>query len=139
MKPLLILACCIASLLSTAVLAAKVYTWKDENGVTHYGERPPKEANAKMVRARTGHSDSVAGEAAPSTGSEPVTAEQPPSMQQQLKDPERCEIARKNLETLNSNARIKMPDADGNTRFLTEDERQEKFDEMEKAIEESCE
>jgi len=138
MKPLLILACCIASLLSTAVLAAKVYTWKDENGVTHYGERPPKEANAKMVRARTGHSDPVPQEIE-QNGHQESASEASTDIATRLKDPERCNAARKNMELLNGNVRIKTPDEQGVLRYITEEERQAKYEETRVAIAESCE
>ena len=56
-----------------------------------------------------------------------------------VKDPERCALAQKNLATLKSSARVKIPDSDGKLRYLTEEEKQQKFDEMQKIIGESCE
>jgi len=32
-----------------AMAAGKIYTWTDEDGVVHYGDRPPKEVNAEEV------------------------------------------------------------------------------------------
>jgi hypothetical protein len=56
-----------------------------------------------------------------------------------LKDPERCESARKNSETLKTYARIRIKGDDGEYRYLTPDEQKQKLDEANKAIEESCE
>jgi hypothetical protein len=132
-----ILGCCLMVTLCQGVAAAKVYTWTDEKGVTHYGEHPPQGATAKKINARTGHSEPTPTETPATPEKSPTpSAEQAP---QSTKDPERCEIAKKNLETLKSNARVRVPDGNGNTRFLLDEERQSKVDETEKVIEESCE
>lgn len=38
-----------ALLLGQALAAGKIYTWTDSDGVVHYGDRPPKDANAEEV------------------------------------------------------------------------------------------
>ena len=38
--------------LSTAASATEVYRWKDANGVTQYGERPPEGTQAERVALR---------------------------------------------------------------------------------------
>lgn len=128
-----ILGCCLLISLSQGAFAAKVYTWTDENGVTHYGEHPPKGVNAKKINARTGHSEPTPTPETPEAAPETAQPAAP-----NFKDPERCEAARKNLDTLTSNARIKIPDENGNMRYLTDDEREGKVTETEKIIEESC-
>lgn len=134
-----ILGFCLLGMLCNSALAAKVYTWTDTQGVTHYGEHPPKDVTATIINARTGHSEPVPVET-PTPGETPApTQAQEAPQNLPTKDPERCAIARKNLESLNSNARIKMVDEKGNTRFLTEEERQDKVTEMKKTAEESCE
>jgi hypothetical protein len=135
-----ILGWCLLGMLCNPALAAKVYTWTDTQGVTHYGEHPPKDVTAKIINARTGHSEPVPVEtpATEEAQAQTQSADQVPTNQPR-KDPERCDIARKNLETLKGNARIRMPDGDGNMRLLSPEERDGKLAEMEKAIEESCE
>jgi len=39
---------------ATSLADDKIYTWTDGNGVTHYGDRPPSEADAKEVQVRAG-------------------------------------------------------------------------------------
>lgn len=41
-----------ALLIGQAFAAGKIYTWTDEDGVVHYGDRPPKEVNAEEVNIR---------------------------------------------------------------------------------------
>lgn len=130
-----ILGCCLLICLSQGSFAAKVYTWTDENGVTHYGEHPPKGVNAKKINARTGHSEPTPAPAAATPESTAEAAQEAPN----YKDPERCDAARKNLDTLTSGARIRIPDENGNMRYLADDEREAKVAETEKIIEESCE
>lgn len=129
-----ILGCCLLVALSHTASAAKVYTWTDANGVIHYGEHPPIGVTAKKINARTGHSEPVPAQE--ETANEDATAA--PKTQPSYKDPERCEIARTNLDAMNSNARVKIPDENGNLRYLTEEERQDKLAETRKAIEDSC-
>ena len=56
-----------------------------------------------------------------------------------VKDPKACAIAKQNLETLNTHARIRMPDDDGNFRYLNEDEKANARAEAETAITRNCE
>jgi hypothetical protein len=127
------------TLYSTSVFAAKdkVYTWTDDKGVVHYGERPPKDSQAALVRTRTGHSEPPP--VAPTPGTPPITAPAPAVEPPSLKDPERCNIARKNLEALNSAARIRMPGEDGNVRILTEEDKAAQRETMQSIIDQACE
>lgn len=132
-----ILGGCLLVALCQSAFAAKVYTWTDEKGVTHYGEHPPQGATAKKINARTGHSEPVPIAPSETSGTDQADAQQP--QQQQLKDPEHCEIARKNLETLDSNAPIKVPGENGNLRLITTQERTAKYTEMRRIVAENCE
>ena len=44
--------CFIIGAVLSAPLAAEVYKWVDENGITHYGEHPPANASAIYVDVR---------------------------------------------------------------------------------------
>lgn len=114
----------------------KVYTWTDAKGVVHYGERPPKDSQAALVKTRTGHSEP------PSTSpSNPASQNTTPetTIANSLKDPERCNVARKNLEVLNSVARIRVPGDDGNMRTLTEKDKINQRTTMQEIIDQACE
>ncbi len=54
------------------------------------------------------------------------------------KNPEYCEAARKNLETLNTKARIRLSDADGNIRYIDEKEKAEQRANAEAIIAQHC-
>lgn len=115
----------------------KVYKWTDEKGLVHYSERPPLGIQTEIVKPETGHSEPVNyGSPASEKAKDEKKADAGKSSQ---KDPERCAAARKNLDTLKTYARIKIKGDDGEYRFLTPDEQQQKTNEATKAIEESCE
>ena len=115
----------------------KVYKWTDEKGLVHYSERPPLGVQTEIVKPETGHSEPVNYESA--ANEKPKDEKKGDAGKSSLKDPERCDVARKNLETLKTYARIKFKGDDGEYRFLTPDEQQQKTNEATKAIEESCE
>lgn len=125
-------------LTSQSVLADKVYTWKDSKGVVHFGERPPKDAKATLVKTRTGYSDPTPAQTA---AAQPNAAAGSTANNQQssLKNPERCAKARENLEILNSVARIKTVNAEGITVYLTEEDKAKQREIAQQAINEACE
>lgn len=127
----------VATLAAGNALAAKdnVFTWTDDKGVVHYGERPPKDSQARQIKTRTGHSDPTP--AAPRTPTPATTAPQD-SVAASLKDPERCATAQKNLELLNTAARIKITGDDGIQRLLTEDEKEAQRNTMQAIINQAC-
>jgi len=121
--------------------ADNVYKWVDENGLTHYTALPPKNRSASKIRTKTGHSDPVSYKSPesdirdkPATDTEQTTASTPVS----LKDPNRCAIARENLETLRVHARVRIKSEDGEMRYLKPEEHNQKKVEAQKAIRESC-
>ncbi len=136
MKPVTILGFCVLGLLAQASYAVKIYMWTDAQGTTHYGEHPPKDVKATLIDARTGHS---APPPEPDSNENNKTDDKQVKQQTSVKDPERCALAQKNLSTLTTSARVKIPDNDGNLRYLTEQEKQQKIDDMQKIVSENCE
>lgn len=128
---------------SSAFAAKTYYKWVDNDGVTHYSEHKPQGAtNAQEVSVFTGRSEpttNVAGkpqEEGDQPGTEATDEKIDPEA---LKDPERCRIARKNLETMQNNNRIRMKDpGTGEYRFLSEEEKQQQMKDAQQAIDESC-
>lgn len=123
--------------LSTLAKGEKVYTWTDGKGVVHYGERPPKDVQAKLVKTRTGHSDPTPVPVAPKTA--PVEQAATPATRQPPKDPERCKLAKENLHTLNTVARLSIKNAEGFTVHMTEDDKAKERARMEQIIAQECE
>lgn len=125
-------------LVSQTVLADKVYTWTDSKGGVHFGERPPKDVKATLVKTRTGHSDPTPAQTA---AAQPKTAAETAASNQQtsLKDPERCAKAKENLAILNSVARIKTTNADGVAVYLTEEDKTKQREISQQVIDQACE
>ena len=143
MKYLQTFGCLLLALaVSQSVLAQKVYTWTDAKGVVHYGEHPPKNVKATLVKTRTGHSDPTP---APAVGAQPATAAtsaaQPAAANAAaaLKDPERCSQARANLDMLNTVARIRTQNADGVMVYLPEEDKAQQRTTMQQIIDQACE
>lgn len=137
MKPMCAIAFCLAGLLiGSPAMAAKVYKWVDENGVVNFSAHPPKDTQSTVIRPKTGHSEPVTYDTPGQT-----TQEQPAAAntaQQSRKDPERCEISRKNMDVLRTFGRVRVPNEDGSFHYLTEEEQQEKLKTTQQAIDESC-
>lgn len=128
----------LGAFISQSALAAKVYTWTDAKGVVHFGEHPPKDVKATLIKTRTGHSDPTPAQTAaaqPKPAAEPAAANQ----QMSLKDPERCAQAQENLATLNSVARIRMPNAEGTLVYLSEEDKTEQRKITQQVIDQACE
>lgn len=125
--------------LSPSVLADKVYTWTDAKGTVHYGERPPKNVKATLVKTRTGHSDPTPAQAAAAQANTNTATTAATNNQQSLKDPERCARARENLTMLNSVARIRTTNADGVAVYLTEEDKTKQREIAQQIIDQACE
>ncbi len=115
----------------------KVYTWTDAKGVVHYGERPPKNVKATLVKTRTGHSDPTPAQTAATKAKAEAAATE--NNQQSLKNPERCARAKENLAMLNSVARIKTTNADGVDVVLTEEDKTKQREITQQIIDQACE
>ncbi len=140
------MAVALLGVLAPAASAGNVYRWVDDDGRINYTAYPPKGRPSEKVmkyKSRPGTAtgsrsessqDSTAGSANPAANV-PLTAQAEPLKQP---DPERCEIARRNLETLTNHARVRLRDASGEYRFLTEQEHKERLQLSQQAIDESC-
>jgi hypothetical protein len=120
------------------------YRWIGEDGTPVNSDRPPP-AGVKYERITTETNTNVADspdESEQVEGGETATkADRGGSYLPRIvveKDPEACKIARQNLETLNTHARIRMPDGDGNYRYLNEDEKAAQRAQAEAAIKQNC-
>lgn len=139
----------LAIALSAPVFADEVYKWVDEEGVTHYGERAPADKDYSMVKTY-GEVPSDAEEAKQrleqqrtekKTAQEKSVdyAEQKKIADEQAKvRAENCKGAKNNLKAIQENARVRILGEDGEFRYLSEDERQEKLIEAKTMISENC-
>ena len=132
--PLVLLCLLALPVLAEAAGNARVYTWKDANGVTHFSDSPPP-ASVKSARQITVRGDTpvaagqeaAAGEAAapPAEGTSPpgtvgATLTDSPEARQQV-----CEQARRNAELLEGQQQVSMDvNGDGSNQVLTPEQRQ---------------
>jgi hypothetical protein len=125
----------VAASLSGTITAAEqgYYKWTDSGGRPQLSDRPPPAGvEYEFVSTDTGRSRRISAEessaAAGSTAAampkpeapEPTEAEKQVLIE---KNPDLCDQARANIDTLNSKARVRIRDADGAIRYLTPDEK----------------
>ena len=123
------------------------YRWLDASGTPVSSDRPPPagvEYDVITTNTNQRLSSRTAEPAAPgvATGDAERSSEQQSASAAPAgpeKDPEACATARKNLETLNSHARIRVPDGNGNYRFLNEEEKAQQLAHSQSAIAHYCE
>lgn len=146
-KKILTLTLLIASAPGLA-LAASVYKWTDENGVTHFGDRQPTGKQSEKLNVRSG--------AASQPGSERKSPQEQLKELQQRQDDQavsqrsravqeaqakqreaNCATARANLDAIDSNARIRVEE-NGEQRYLSPEEIAEQRAKARQIAQENC-
>ena len=113
-----------------------VYRWIDRDGVPHFTDRPPSDANAEMTGIRSQRTDPSAVQARVQQQTETATeaaqrredsdeereaaAEQRAETRAQRKA--NCQQARERLQTYSTARRLYRPLPDGEREYLTDDE-----------------
>jgi hypothetical protein len=140
----------LTSVYSAADAATTYYRWKDDNGKLVVSDRPPSDEDisyevvtpsTSIIRRVESGEGAVPPETVPSPGNEfepeDTSADE---LQVARKNPEICARAQKNLETLNTTARIRIHDSDsGELRYLTEDEKEAQREKARDVIRAHCE
>lgn len=149
MKNLGILLSILLTATAFSAQAGSVYKWTDENGVTHFGDRQPTGQQTETVNVRSGTSESGNADeratpqerveamdkaAAEQAEKEDMTRQDEAVAKQRQKN---CEIAQDNLKTISTHARIKVTE-NGEQRYLTPEEIQQKKEEFQKIVNEDC-
>lgn len=118
------------NLFASSISAAEgYYKWQDTHGNPQHSDRPPPSGVAyEYVSTETGMKRRVEASANTNASAAPampaaVKTENVAEKQAKIaKNPEYCEQARSNLETLNSSARVRIREND-EVRYLTEEEK----------------
>lgn len=130
----------------------KYYKWVDDKGGVHYSARPPRDRPAQVIK--TEREDSPAP-TPPSTPAKPGSKPTPavPTTEPEAPAPANaanarvlaaeaatnCEIARKNLNVLNTRARVRIKDDQtGEFRFLTPEEHAQWLQDSEAGVRDNC-
>ncbi len=128
----------------SAVAGDTYYRWKDDRGNPVHSDRPPPSGiEYEVVSTRTTLVRKVDSSAA-AAGSTAPTA--PPATQTETasstaptpQNEEYCQNARANLETLNSKARVRTRNAEGEVVFLSDEEKEKEKERAQDIIDAHC-
>jgi len=135
------------------------YTWVDENGVTNYSQRDPKNKEAIYItRSAVRFGRRSLSEPAPEDSDQAPTADEntadgeagagPEAQMQQERDEvqkeiarikaSNCEIGKRNLAKLEAYARIRVTDDAGAESVLSEEDKQSRVDQAKNTLSENC-
>ncbi len=121
------------------------YRWMDERGNPVHSDRPPPKGidyevvstGSSLIRQVDAEEGAVPAETKPRVGNEfeRVDTEQAQAVE---KNPEYCQRARDNLATLNTAARIRVRNDQGEFRFLDEEEKEARRQDAQAGISAYC-
>lgn len=137
----MILAVTLLFTVSPVSQAAQIYKWIDAQGQTHFDAQPPADQPAQQI-------DTQKAPPAPPSSSAPAgsvkgdqkaidTKVKKQIAVQEAKREKYCEDVRTNLVQLQNNPRLRE-EVNGEMRRLTDEERQTRIAETQKAIEDNC-
>lgn len=141
------------ALLSLQVAEARVYKWLDEKGRVQYSQHPPPPGTkVEIIEPRTGKPMSEKTTSEKEEKAEPAaddekeaTAEGEEAKEKeesvaksQTGNAKNCEIAQKNLATLESGQRVQAQDKEGNPYFLDDAQREQQLESAREQIKTFC-
>lgn len=147
-----ILLVCLMLASTTTEAREKIYRWVDENGVTHYGEKPPKkEVEVDEMKTRRDYSsDAKAARQALDEKRKSRVQSDTAATKTKNEDIERlieerkkkieegCQTAKKNLNVLSTHGRVKEAAEDGTPRYLSEEEHAERIRKTSQYLNDNC-
>ena len=127
----IVMAIALATASLTSVAGNTYYRWADDRGNPVHSDRPPPEGidyevvstGSSLVRKVAAEEGAVPAETDSAPGNEFDTYETAKA-EAPKKNPEYCQRAQANLNTLDSAARIRLRDENGEYRYLTQDEKE---------------
>ncbi|MCL1059545.1 DUF4124 domain-containing protein [Shewanella gelidimarina] len=135
-----------ASLFSTHSYASEIYTWVDEQGVTHFSQEPPEQKEAKKIYSEDIQPAKI-GSVAPTVSAPLVKV--PTELEKSalaIKKSDKaqaktiCESAKHSLNVLSSHSKLNRKSADtGKTIAMTEEQRQAAITEQKERVSLFCE
>lgn len=133
-----------------AVLAGQIYKWTDAEGNVHYGSQKPADVAGEQVRvdtSRTGvnrGADALdklkqqADDEAQRIKEEGIPEQPPVPSLSRNEVKQRCQTAKQDLATIQARGQLRERDEQGNTRYVSEKERQQRINHAKKQIREYC-
>ena len=148
---LIIVALCTIILLDApGVAAGQIYKWTDAEGNVHYGSQRPADASVEKMSLNTGKTGVNRGAEAldkmkqqaddeAQRIKEEGIPEQPPVPALPKKEVKRrCQAAKQDLATIQSRGQLRERDEKGNTRYLSDKEKQQRTKQAKDKIREYC-
>jgi hypothetical protein len=131
----LLLTAAIAVIGVGANAADKMYKWKDDKGILHYTETPPAgDVAYEIIEVKNQFSnDNYRPQRRNTSQQQAQPAEEKPGVPQSEVEKYKaarqhnCQVAKKNLYTLQNVARVRITDESGKERLLTDEEKQERI------------
>ncbi|MHC8368571.1 DUF4124 domain-containing protein [Pseudomonas sp. ZT5P21] len=125
--------------ISPVSMAAQIYTWVDEQGVTHFDAQPPQGRKTTTVVTPSSVSKPTPLPRNSAIGDQQAIDK---SVKKQVAEQEAqlkkfCEQARTNLAQLQNNPRLRE-EVDGEMRRLNDEQRQDRITESQRQIAENC-
>lgn len=124
----------------------QIYKWTDSEGKVHYSDKKPANSSAKSIKVRTqksaGSASNVQEQAQELEQKQQqeleAKAEDLQKSAEQRKNDKRCQALRDNLKKMNENSRIKIKGDDGELRYLSPEEIDERKRDYQEMLEQSC-
>ncbi len=138
------------ALLGNPAVADGYYRWVDDQGQTHFSQRPPEGRASEYVSRTTGRtiSSPPPRDAAPVEAPPAPVADAPPAESEAAdidsiqglpeRDSEQCRQAREALEILDGHPRIRARGSDGEVRVLSQEEREAQRQQVQEVIDLHC-
>ena len=133
---------CLMLGLSSLSMAGQIYKWVDAQGVTHFDAQPPAGGQAAQVTLPAAPPPTAAPTPKPASTVDREQLAVDAKVKQQVAEQEKqrkayCDSARTNLAQLRNNPRV-MESVAGELRRMSEEQRQARINEMQKAIDQNC-
>lgn len=140
--------------LTLTASAGSIYSWVDDHGVAHFADTPP----ANMPGVQTVHvQDAPSSDAsseiqqlnaerdaqdknaqADAKASADKQTQQANAAKAAKDNQSRCAQLQSNLQVMNEHGRVRETDAQGDTHYLSEEDKQKQMDDMQKQIQTFC-
>lgn len=148
MKARALITAAILCLASSMAWSGTVYKWTDAKGQVHFGDQAPDGVKSEKMSIDTGTAEKMAnpgldnGSNSPSAteGSNGDSGSKNPSdtAAAEAQRKKNCEIAKKNLQVIETHGRIRVKEKSGKYHYLSPKEIQAQKTEYEKVVKQSC-
>jgi hypothetical protein len=135
---------------ATAAVAGKIYKWTDAEGNVHYGSEKPADAASEKMKVDTGKTGVNRGADALDNLKQEVDDEAQRVVEEGIPEEpavpalpakevkKRCQAARQDLATIQSRGQLRERDEKGNTRYVSDEEKQQRIKAAKKQVREYC-